>query len=88
VGPSSGLATGDASALADGPSPEHSDNTIDAAEAEREGLTVHDAMDPELGLTNIGDVPAQDWAADTGETKNAEMEKEEEPDEEASGSRE
>jgi len=37
---------------------------------------VHEASDPELGLTNIGDVPAQDWAADTGETKNPEVDKE------------
>ena len=43
------------------------------------GLTIHDAEDPDLGITNIGDVPAQDWAADTGETKNPEMGKE--PDE-------
>lgn len=29
-------------------------------------LTILDAEDPTLGLTNIGDVPADDWAADTG----------------------
>ena len=33
-------------------------------------LTIHDAHDPSLGLTNIDDVPADDWAADTGESRN------------------
>jgi hypothetical protein len=37
-----------------------------------EELTVTDADDPKLGLTNIGDVPADDWAADTGPTHSAE----------------
>lgn len=37
-------------------------------------LTVLDADDPTLGLTNIGDKPAEDWAADTGPThSNEEM---------------
>ncbi len=40
------------------------------------GLTIHDAFDPELGLTNIAGVPAQDWAANTGATKNPQIDKE------------
>ena len=37
-----------------------------------EDLTVKDATDPDLGLTGIGDVPAQDWAADTGPARTGE----------------
>src|SRR5579884_2190111 len=37
-------------------------------------LAVLDATDPSLGLTNIGDVPADDWAADTGPTRSGEAE--------------
>lgn len=60
--------TGDPSAL--GPSrgrtPLHADgNDLD-------DLTVMDADDPALGLTNIGDVPPEDWAADTGPTHSGE----------------
>jgi len=32
-------------------------------------LTILDADDPSLGLTNTDDVPADDWAADTGPTQ-------------------
>ena len=35
-------------------------------------LTVLDADDPTLGLTNYGDVPPDDWAANTGPTRSAE----------------
>jgi hypothetical protein len=35
-----------------------------------EGLTVLDATDPSLGLTDIDDIPPDDWAADTGPTRN------------------
>ena len=35
-----------------------------------EDLTVTNASDPRLGLTNRGDKPAQDWAANTGPTRN------------------
>lgn len=31
-----------------------------------EGLTVMEAGDPTLGMTNVGDVGPDDWAADTG----------------------
>jgi hypothetical protein len=33
-------------------------------------LSVVNANDPRLGLTNRGDKPAEDWAADTGPTRN------------------
>lgn len=35
-------------------------------------LTIRDASDSSLGLTNIGDTPADDWAADTGPTQTGE----------------
>lgn len=37
-------------------------------------LTILDATDPSLGLTNIGEVPPDDWAADTGPTRSGEAE--------------
>jgi hypothetical protein len=33
-----------------------------------------EATDGRLGLTDIGDVPPDDWAADTGPTKNPDAE--------------
>jgi hypothetical protein len=42
------------------------------ADSDLEGLTVMDADDPDLGLTDIGDIPPDDWAADTGPTRSAE----------------
>jgi hypothetical protein len=33
-----------------------------------ENLTVLDEEDPDLGLTNIGEIGPDDWAADTGPT--------------------
>ncbi len=65
-----GVVTGDPSALgvSRGPMYLHPDgNDLD-------DLTVMDASDPALGLTNIGDIPADDWAADTGPTHSAEEE--------------
>jgi hypothetical protein len=38
----------------------------------RDGLEIMQPEDGRLGLTNVGDVPADDWAADTGETKSSE----------------
>lgn len=35
-------------------------------------LTVYDAEDGTLGLTNIGNKPPEDWAADTGPTRTGE----------------
>ncbi len=43
-----------------------------AANEDLEDLNITDADDPTLGLTNIGDVPAEDWAADTGPTRSGE----------------
>ena len=39
---------------------------------ELDELTIMDADDPDLGLTDIGEVPPDDWAADTGPTRTAE----------------
>ena len=33
-------------------------------------LTIRDATDGSLGLTNVGNKPAEDWAADTGPTRD------------------
>jgi hypothetical protein len=41
----------------------------DGADSELEGLTIRNAEDPRLGMTNVGGKPAQDWAADTGPTR-------------------
>jgi hypothetical protein len=37
-----------------------------------EDLTILEAGDPELGLTGTSDIPAQDWAADTGPARTGE----------------
>ncbi len=47
---------------------------IDEELRDNDGIEVVEARDGRLGLTNIGDVGADDWAADTGETKTAEGE--------------
>ena len=39
-----------------------------------DGMEVMIPTDGRLGLTDVGDVPADDWAADTGETRTAEEE--------------
>lgn len=41
-------------------------------DSDLEDLTIHGASDPDLGLTDIGDIPADDWAADTGPTRTGE----------------
>jgi hypothetical protein len=40
-----------------------------------DGIEVMEPGDGRLGLTNVNDVPADDWAADTGETKVPEGER-------------
>jgi hypothetical protein len=40
-----------------------------------DGIEVMEASDGRLGLTNVNDVPPDDWAADTGETKVPEGER-------------
>ncbi len=47
----------------------HRDLVVDGA---LEELEIRDAHDPSLGLTNIDDVPPEDWAADTGPTQTGE----------------
>ncbi len=37
-----------------------------------DGMETMLPTDGRLGLTNVGNVPADDWAADTGETRTAE----------------
>jgi hypothetical protein len=37
-----------------------------------DGFEIVEATDGRLGLTDIGDVPADDWAADTGPTRSSE----------------
>lgn len=71
----SGFPTGDAGALADGPSPGPSvleEEAIQSGSGGIDDLTIYDATEPSLGLTGIGDVPPDDWAADTGETQTDE----------------
>lgn len=53
--------------------------TTDSFDIEREredydGMEVMEASDGRLGLTNVNDIPPDDWAADTGETHTAESE--------------
>ena len=43
----------------------------DKGSGELDELTVKDANDPSLGLTNHGVIPPQDWAADTGPSRVA-----------------
>ncbi len=47
---------------------------IDEELRDSDGIEVVEATDGRLGLTNIGDVGPDDWAADTGETKTPEGE--------------
>ena len=48
------------------------DQTESLGQDDLDVLTVTDADDPNLGLTDIGGVPADDWAANTGPTRSAE----------------
>jgi hypothetical protein len=56
--------------------PQPSTRDFDADEEIRDnyGMEVVEPTDGRLGLTNIGDVPPDDWAADTGPTKSPESE--------------
>ena len=42
------------------------------ATGDPDDLAVLEAGDPRLGLTGVNDVPADDWAADTGPDRTAE----------------
>lgn len=72
MGGAEGHKTGDASALGESMS-STSGSPLDS-DGDLDDLTVMDASDPALGLTNIGMVPPQDWVADTGETVSGESE--------------
>ena len=39
-----------------------------------DGIEIMEPSDGRLGLTNVNDIPADDWAADTGETKAPDVE--------------
>lgn len=52
------------------PTSEHID--IEQEERDNDGFEVMLPTDGRLGLTDIGDTPADDWAADTGETRTPE----------------
>ncbi len=70
-----GMPTGDPSAggLDSGPR-HHLGNEVEGLGEEGSGgiddLNVMKAGDPRLGLTNRGEKPPEDWAADTGKTRN------------------
>ncbi len=70
------LDDGDVSNLT-GQLPDTPDETdVEAPEVlpDSDDASIMDADDPRLGLTNVGSVPPDDWAADTGPTKTAESE--------------
>jgi hypothetical protein len=52
------------------PTGDHFD--IEREELDTDGFEVMLPTDGRLGLTNVGDKPADDWAADTGETRTPE----------------
>jgi hypothetical protein len=56
--------------------PQRPTRGFDAGEELRDnyGMEVVEPTDGRLGLTNIGDVPPDDWAADTGPTRSPESE--------------
>ncbi len=66
----SGKVTGDASAGGG----ETRGETMLSGDSELDDLTVKDASNPSLGLTGIGDVEAEDWAADTDPERSTESE--------------
>jgi hypothetical protein len=68
----SGHPTADPSALAGGPVSGSKGIAEIGRSGDIEDLTVLDATDPSLGLTNVGEAPADDWAADTGPTRTGE----------------
>ena len=50
----------------------HSTDTGEEDYGAMDGMEIVEATDGRLGLTDIGDVPADDWAADTGPTRSSE----------------
>lgn len=51
---------------------EPADESESIGQSDLDDLAVLDAGDPSLGLTDIDDVPPQDWAANTGPARSAE----------------
>ena len=67
------MPTVDESAIGGTSSISHRESAEFDVKAEREGTDGIEVVTPDdgrIGLTNQGDTPADDWAADTGETKN------------------
>jgi hypothetical protein len=60
--------TGDPSALG----VSRGQTPLKTGDTELDELTVKDATDPDLGLTDVGETGPDDWAADTGETRTGE----------------
>ena len=54
--------------------PSTDSDDIEQEQLDDEGFEIVEPSDGRLGLTNIGNKPAEDWAADTGETASAESE--------------
>ncbi len=77
-GGDSAFPTADGSALAEdvadagGEGVEEDSNVLE--DADMGDLTIHGATDPDLGLTDVGDVGPDDWAANTGPTRTGEAE--------------
>lgn len=71
-GESTGFPTADPSSLGASAGPTTSPNTeidggTDSLDTDSiDDLTVHPKNDPALGLTDVDDIPPDDWAADTG----------------------
>lgn len=69
-GGATGHPTANPDALPGGPAYSSTGIAEISGDTDLEDLTIHGASDPDLGLTDIGDVPPDDWAADTGPTRS------------------
>ncbi|HEX3683469.1 MAG TPA: hypothetical protein VHU83_13110 [Bryobacteraceae bacterium] len=49
-------------------------SSIEEELRDSDGIEIMEPSDGRLGLTNVNDVPPDDWAADTGETKTPDVE--------------
>jgi hypothetical protein len=70
-------ATGDPTSLGGTTSlrqPQSGHFDVERERADTDGLEVMEPTDGRLGLTNVDEVPADDWAADTGPTHTPEGE--------------
>jgi hypothetical protein len=64
--------TANPSALAGGPTKSSEGIAEIGGDGDLEDLNVVDASDPSLGLTDVGENPPDDWAANTGPTRTGE----------------